>query len=502
MKKISWEIRILLVLVCIKAVVFYALQHSGIGLMPDEAQYWTWSKVLSYGYYSKPPGVAWQIAVGTFFFGDTEFGVRLLAFFWSIALCFSIYFLAKRSGFEKKRAFWTSVAFAVTPISTVSTCLATTDCGFLTMSTFALGVVARPLLERKNVPLFTFALLIAIGALFKWTAFLFWLPLFFFIVIDSKQVGKAVLALLFSLIIGLLPSILWNIQHDWATFRHVFHSVSPDRGGAGGNPLEFLGAQFALVSPIFFFFMLAAWLSSISLIKKLPRSILLSYAVSFSLFLLVFILSFFKRVQGNWAIAAYPTAFVFLFAWVAMKEKPFKKWLVFGGVLAAFLSALIFLSPSFLPYKTNFCRQGLGWQGLEKGLRDAGYRPGKDFLFSDRYQTVSILSFYGPEKKMAYFMNFHKIRKNQFSYWPQAKEQEKGKAGYYVTVIDGSTGVLQKALYMQRSMKGFLYDYFDDVSGPLMVIPLIQEHGQAVKVALVMRCIGYNGRMPEEVSKY
>src|SRR5580658_4675281 len=48
-------------------------------LYPDEAQYWFWAKHLAFGYYSKPPLVAWLIALTTGLFGDSEFAVRLAA---------------------------------------------------------------------------------------------------------------------------------------------------------------------------------------------------------------------------------------------------------------------------------------------------------------------------------------------------------------------------------------------------------------------------------------
>ena len=34
-------------------------------LYPDEAQYWLWSRTLAFGYYSKPPLIAWSIWAST-----------------------------------------------------------------------------------------------------------------------------------------------------------------------------------------------------------------------------------------------------------------------------------------------------------------------------------------------------------------------------------------------------------------------------------------------------
>src|SRR5579875_3946103 len=48
-------------------------------LYPDEAQYWLWSLHPAFGYYSKPPVVAWLIALTTGLFGESELAVRLSA---------------------------------------------------------------------------------------------------------------------------------------------------------------------------------------------------------------------------------------------------------------------------------------------------------------------------------------------------------------------------------------------------------------------------------------
>src|SRR5574338_203766 len=87
-----------------KIFIILMILYSGIGLMPDEAQYWTWSKALSYGYYSKPAGIAWQIAFGCSIFGDTELGVRFGSVILSIFLSYGIYWLAKGVGLDEKKS--------------------------------------------------------------------------------------------------------------------------------------------------------------------------------------------------------------------------------------------------------------------------------------------------------------------------------------------------------------------------------------------------------------
>src|SRR5262249_39585728 len=42
-----------------------ALSGSVVDLFPDEAQYWAWSREWAFGYFSKPPLLAWVIAAAT-----------------------------------------------------------------------------------------------------------------------------------------------------------------------------------------------------------------------------------------------------------------------------------------------------------------------------------------------------------------------------------------------------------------------------------------------------
>ena len=50
-----------------------------IELSEDEAYYWLWSQEPALAYYSKPPLVAYTIALGTLLWGDTHLGVRFFS---------------------------------------------------------------------------------------------------------------------------------------------------------------------------------------------------------------------------------------------------------------------------------------------------------------------------------------------------------------------------------------------------------------------------------------
>src|ERR1700758_3012891 len=94
LKNFSYSIQLSIILGIKAFLMLGIILYAGIGLGPDEAQYWTWSQYLDWGYYSKPPGIAWQIWLGTKIFGNTELGVRFVSIVLSCLSSFAIYALA------------------------------------------------------------------------------------------------------------------------------------------------------------------------------------------------------------------------------------------------------------------------------------------------------------------------------------------------------------------------------------------------------------------------
>jgi 4-amino-4-deoxy-L-arabinose transferase-like glycosyltransferase len=76
----SPESRLLIALLGLLLVVrVSAILLSPLNLYADEAQYWRWAQSLAWGYYSKPPMIAWVIHATTSVFGDSEWAVRIAA---------------------------------------------------------------------------------------------------------------------------------------------------------------------------------------------------------------------------------------------------------------------------------------------------------------------------------------------------------------------------------------------------------------------------------------
>src|SRR5580692_6720075 len=66
----------LLIGVALTFVRLIGLRLSNVDLFIDESQYWSWSRELAFGYFSKPPLLAWLIAAAEHLCGDQEACIR------------------------------------------------------------------------------------------------------------------------------------------------------------------------------------------------------------------------------------------------------------------------------------------------------------------------------------------------------------------------------------------------------------------------------------------
>lgn len=461
-------------------LMVFIILFAGIGLGPDEAQYWSWSRDLDWGYYSKPPGIAWQIFATTSFLGSTELGVRFGAVVIGTLFAIAVYFLAKKCRLSDNEACLAGLMAAFTPLGVFSTFLAITDGGMLLFWTLGLILLST---ESKPVNYPLLGLIIACGALFKWPIYLMWLVVLgLWIWKPSIRSSRVILGLAISLL-GLLPTLYWNMQHDFATFRHVTTIVQGGNDGGGKpNPLEFIGSQAAILSPVIFVLLILSFFR----LPKLRSSVAFLGWVSLAILSAYIIYACFKKGQGNWCLFAYPSAFVLLAAvWNRF-------WIISGLAVSLLLTATIFSAP--LPWKINPFRHNLGWKTLGEAV---AFDPTKEFLFADKYQITSILHFYNPLQERAYFFNLLGSRKNQFSY--QAPPSQ-GKDGIFV-VVETDPNLEDKLKGLPEQYEKLLAPYFQKVNAPNRV-SLYEVNGKSVKGALIFKCEGYFGGLPKNPEKY
>ncbi|MBS0623814.1 MAG: glycosyltransferase family 39 protein [Verrucomicrobia bacterium] len=492
---------LLIYLLLLKAVVMgLIIAAYNIHLSPDEAQYWMWSQQLDWGYYSKPPAIAWQIWMTTLVFGHQEFGVRVGSIIIGFLLVLTVYHLAQSCRLSERVSFWAAVVMAFSPIGIFFSFAATTDPGATLFLTLAIAEIARGL-EEEQQPRYALAgVWILLGALYKWTTYILW-PITFVMMLFHPKLRK--LSIIWGVLISLLallPSVYWNASHDWATFKHVGGNFY--HPGRTGNVIDFLASQIGIVSPILFVLLVVSFFY----LKK-PSLVYLSLFPFVILF--YFVTSFFKKMQPNWGDYLYPPAMV-LIAWVALEKIRLGRLWLHLGIWLSIIGTFVALSIPWLQehnvfsqhqisYKANPFRQSMGWERLGPALTQAGYCATADtFLFGDRYQTTSLLSFYAPEDNRTYFFNLNQQRKNQFSYGIRMEDCEVGKTGYFVVIENAKPESLHwyETCYPEK-----LHPYFEQVTH-VGNYPLFTAYGRNVKYAMVFRCEHYLGTCPKDPEKY
>lgn len=308
------------------AVLFVSEANLG----PDEAQYWIWSREPAFGYYSKPPLIAWIIAGTTALFGSAEWAVRLAAPFFHLGAAYFLFSLARRL-YSDAAGFWTGVGWLTLPGVSLSSMLITTDGPLLFFWTAALYCFFR-LIERKDGAAHSQSALlwavalgasVGLGLLSKYAMIYFPLGVALAVIL-SAHVRKglalrdaAIAAVVASAVIA--PNVVWNAAHEFHTLSHT--AANANWGGSMFHPaklLEFLGAQAGVFGPIPILLLLWG-------LARLPRRLAAAgrargrdvalLALAAPPLLIVSMQAFASRAHANWAAAAYPTALILVTIW-------------------------------------------------------------------------------------------------------------------------------------------------------------------------------------------
>src|SRR6516225_10896887 len=111
-------------------------------LHPDEAQYWFWAQHPAFGYYSKPPLVAWLIAATTGLFGDSEAAIRLSAPLLHACTAVFVYATGSRL-YDARGGLWSALTYASLPGASISAFIISSDAPLLLFWAAALYAFIR-----------------------------------------------------------------------------------------------------------------------------------------------------------------------------------------------------------------------------------------------------------------------------------------------------------------------------------------------------------------------
>ncbi len=400
-------------------------------LVPDETNYWQWSRYLDIGYHDHPPMIAWTIWLSTKLFGHTAFGVRLPTILGGAL--FSVYTMLLAAHWFNRRLAPAAALLTQMVLLYVGSSLIATPDGLLLPCWAAACYHASVALTRpgKSHWMLT-GVWFGLGLLSKYTMLLFPPSLFFCMLCSSRfRHALATARPWLGLVTGFLifsPVLIWNSQHEWATFRHVLY-----QGGIDNGPFfttrylgDFFAAQAALLSPFLFLFILVVWFyPPISRgLKNGSRAFLLW--MSLPGFLLFLLLAFHVRIYGNWPAPVFTTAiilFLGVFGPVQGKIQSILPWrLSLYGALFITLPILVQVTYPLLPIPLSLdrtARETVGWDQLGEIVyqeRETMQRPESTFIFGLRYQYASELAFYTPGNPRTVSIN-RWSRPNVYDFW-------------------------------------------------------------------------------------
>ena len=315
-ERMAWR---LLAGVLIFRILYIALVP--FDLIHDEAYYWDWSRRLDWCYYSKPPGIAWLIALSTRIGGAHPFFVRLPAAVLSTIPVMLAYALGRRL-FRQRTGLIAALLMVTTPGNAASGVMMTIDAPFLCCWSIALYGCWRMLerdVDRWKWTLVT-SLAVGVGLLFKQTmlAFPVLTAIFTCLSPTDRREWRTPSFWLCGLgaAIALLPMLWWNSQHDWITFSHTrghfdAEAVSWWRRLAISG--EFFASQLGLLSPTTYVMMtVCAWLC-LRHARTLSRPERFLCCFWLGPLLGVAALSLQQRVEANWPAPFYASGII-LFA--------------------------------------------------------------------------------------------------------------------------------------------------------------------------------------------
>lgn len=317
------------ILLSVATSATYQWVHCPVLLAPDEAHYWDWSRNLDWSYYSKGPLVAWLIRGSCELFGslslrltgDLAAAVRLPTLFCHAAILTGWYVLA--SGvFRSPKLGLAVVALAASmPVIRIASVVMTIDPPFLAFWCWGLVCVRNAIESERTHWWVGAAACTAVGILAKYTMLLFPLAVAGFLLVHQRDSFRriGVWILFAGALLGWLPIVVWNSQHDWVSFRHVFRQVGTGGTNEGGvkwsGPFEFLAGQLGVLFGLWLVaFLAAAWRFRSSHCRN--SGIQLLWWTSIPVWIVFVCASLVKSGQPNWPAPAYIGGFILAVAWV------------------------------------------------------------------------------------------------------------------------------------------------------------------------------------------
>ncbi len=489
---------------------YYYIATGPADISPDEAHYWEWSRRLDLSYYTKGPLIAYIIAGTTWVLGDTVLAVRFAAPIFLALSSVVMYRLAMELFNDSKKASAAALAIQITPLFAVYGVVMTIDSPFIFFWIVSLYLFWKAIKEStvnsqqltvNSKYWYLLGLTVGLGLLTKYTMAFFYGCAFLFIVFSKEQrfwlkKKEPYIAFLLSLLV-FSPVLIWNADHEWVTLKHTAGQAHVSEGFKISFRyfFEFIGSQIGVVTPLLFFMLIYGVVKPY--IAR-SRTLVTGYLFWFCAPVLGFFIlkSLQGKVQANWAMFAYASAFIAAADFFVKKGVVRKgvKLLTGTAVAMALLMTIVthYSEIIGLPVKMDPTSRLKGWKelGIKTGeVYNSMVHSGNKniFIFSDKYQVSSELAFYMPNKPITYCMNLGR-RMNQYDIWGGLEGNDKllGQNAIFVRIGYGDfPGELESA-----------FDYYEKERF------VVRRGNKVLREYTIFSCYGFNGIPFREIESY
>lgn len=390
------------IIAVVTAVRLGLLVFNGTDLFVDESQYWLWGQDFAFGYYSKPPLIAWVIGAVTDLAGsDQPFWVRAPGAVFHGATALILAATAARV-FGARAAVLVAASYVTLPMATLGSLLISTDTIMAPFFAAALYFHTR-LVETRALRFAVLAGLMAgMAVLAKYAGVYFLLgaalgAVLFPALRLSLRHWCALLAAFAAIVV---PNVLWNIGNGMATAAHTLDNVRWVRDARPLNPAglaEFFFSQFAVFGPVLF----AALIGAAFRPGATRTGRLLVFALP--AILIVCGQALLDRAYANWAASAYFAGTIIAVAVLLNRPGLLRLSLGLNGAVALALP-LLAVSPGLTFGRDEpLLSRYLGQAALSKQIIALARAEGGLPIVADRRDVLADLFYTGRDQGLAIF---------------------------------------------------------------------------------------------------
>ncbi len=381
------------------------LHFNATDLFVDESQYWFWGQTFAFGYFSKPPLIAWVIGSVTALAGsDSAFWVRAPFSVFHGATALVLGALAARLH-GPRIAVLVASSYVTLPMVAVGSLLASTDSVMGPFFAAALYFHAR----LVETPRTRWAVLAGAAAgvafLAKYAAVYFLLGVLAAAVLFPAQrfPFRHAVFLVLTFLAVILPNLLWNAANGFATLSHTIDNVGwvrPDAPPRTLDPLgmvEFVLSQFAVFGPVLFAALL--WVA----VRPAGRAGASLLAFAIPALLIVTIQALVDRAYANWAASAFFAGTIIAVAALAHRRRLMIASLAINGAIALALPLLTTMPTLTFGGDRPLLARYLGQDELSRQVFAAAQERGNLPIVADRRDVLADLFLTGRDLGIAIY---------------------------------------------------------------------------------------------------